>query len=199
MYKTIYFATSNTIKFRFMKQMIDSESFQLEQKVLPLIETQADSVIEVARSKAQQAFDHLQQPVIVEDTGFRIPQLGGFPGVYLKYVMSTIGTEGILNLTSQLDDRSCSFHSAVVYVDENGDTFEFESADYSGNIASEADTATYDQEVLDIWRVFILDDTTQPLSAIPPEERDLIWKKLSKKSAFWEFSKWLHNLENHSE
>ena len=50
------------------------------------VEPQSESVEEIARSKAGQAFAALKRPLIVDDTGLFIKALNGFPGPYAAYV-----------------------------------------------------------------------------------------------------------------
>jgi len=57
----------------------------LARVVLDLPEIQAPTTAEVALVKARAAFAQLGQPVIVEDAGFELVALGGFPGPFIKY------------------------------------------------------------------------------------------------------------------
>ena len=84
------------------------------------VEPQADTVEEIARSKAEQAYAALGVPLIVDDTGLFISALSGFPGPYAAYVQDTIGNDGILRLMSGVPDRSAYFATAVAYADADG-------------------------------------------------------------------------------
>jgi len=81
-----------------------------------------DDVGEIARQKAAFAFEKVGSPVIVDDTGFYISHLNGFPGPYAAYVLDTIGLEGILNLMGGATDRTGYFETAIAYADETGIT-----------------------------------------------------------------------------
>lgn len=84
------------------------------------VEPQADSVAEIARAKAEQAYAALNVPLIVDDTGLFIEALAGFPGPYAAYVQDTAGNDGILRMMAGVLDRRAYFATAVAYADENG-------------------------------------------------------------------------------
>ena len=84
------------------------------------VEPQAESISEIAREKARQAYGALGVPLIVDDTGLFIEALAGFPGPYAAYVQDTIGNEGILRAMSAIENRRAYFATAVAYADENG-------------------------------------------------------------------------------
>ncbi|MFH0927832.1 MAG: RdgB/HAM1 family non-canonical purine NTP pyrophosphatase [Candidatus Micrarchaeota archaeon] len=84
------------------------------------IEIQSDSVSEVARVCAENAYSHIKKPLFVEDSGLFVDALGGFPGVYSSYALEKVGCEGILRLLGQERQRSAKFTCAVAYANENG-------------------------------------------------------------------------------
>jgi XTP/dITP diphosphohydrolase len=79
-----------------------------------------DDVGNIARQKAEFAWNVLKIPLIVDDTAFSIRSLGGFPGPYAAYVLRTIGNEGILKLMEGVQDRSAYFETAIAYADRQG-------------------------------------------------------------------------------
>merc|ERR1712100_713437 len=93
---------------------------------LKLPEIQGDTVAEICHAKAEAAFASLQRPVVVQDSGFAIAALSGFPGPYTKYVLQTIGVEGLLKLMEGQEDRRCGFVACVGFADEDGQVHVFE-------------------------------------------------------------------------
>lgn len=79
-----------------------------------------DDVGEIARQKAAHAYGCLKRPLIVDDTGFSIEALNGFPGPYAAYVLRTIGNEGILRLLERAGDRRAYFETAIGFADSGG-------------------------------------------------------------------------------
>lgn len=135
---TIIFATTNSGKITSLRKSLDRAGLQdikIEARSLNLIEPQADSCEEVASSKAQQAYRLLGAPVLVDDSSFHITALGGFPGVYAKYMNDTLGAEGIVDFMKGKADRSAHFAGVLVYVDEQGERHMFHASPYHGTIA----------------------------------------------------------------
>jgi XTP/dITP diphosphohydrolase len=75
---------------------------------------------EIARGKAQFAYEYLKRPLIVDDTAFSVKGLRGFPGPYAAYALDTIGYRGILRLMEVVPDRRASFETAIAYADGEG-------------------------------------------------------------------------------
>ena len=87
---------------------------------LDIPEHRSDDVGEIARGKAQYAYEHLRTPLIVDDTGFSIDALNGFPGPYAAYILHTIGNTGILELMDGVKNRGAHFTTAIAFVDDAG-------------------------------------------------------------------------------
>ena len=119
----LYFASSNIHKFNEAKKILDTFGINLGFFNCKLEEIQSDSLIEIAKKKAKQAFLKCKKPVIVEDDGLFIESLNGFPGPYSSYVFQTIGNNGILQLLKQ--NRKAKFVSIISFCDKkNIETFE---------------------------------------------------------------------------
>jgi len=87
---------------------------------LDVPEHRSDDVGEIAREKARYAYGMLNTPLIVDDTGFFIDALKGFPGPYAAYVLNAIGNAGILRLMEGVEDRSARFITGIAYADDKG-------------------------------------------------------------------------------
>jgi XTP/dITP diphosphohydrolase len=84
---------------------------------LEVPEHRSSDVAEIARGKARYAYRQLMTPLIVDDTGFFIDALNGFPGPYAAYVLDTIGNPGILKLMEGISDRRARFMTGIAYAD----------------------------------------------------------------------------------
>lgn len=80
-------------------------------------EIRSENIEEIAREAAKIAFETLQKPVVVDDTGFFVNSLNGFPGSYAGIVLNFIGFEGILRLMTENENRASEFRTAVGYYD----------------------------------------------------------------------------------
>jgi XTP/dITP diphosphohydrolase len=90
-------------------------------------ELQCDDLAEIAAHGAREAFEAAPgtDPVFVDDTGFYIRGLRGFPGPYAAYVEHTLGVDRVWEVAADLDDRHAAFTCAIGYADETGvETFE---------------------------------------------------------------------------
>jgi XTP/dITP diphosphohydrolase len=87
---------------------------------LDIPEHRSDDVGEIAKGKAKYAYEHLGTPLIVDDTGFSIDCLKGFPGPYAAYVLHTLGNTGILKLMEGEKNRNAHFTTAIAFADESG-------------------------------------------------------------------------------
>jgi XTP/dITP diphosphohydrolase len=112
----LFFASSNNHKYYEAKNILDSFGISLGFSKSDLEEIQSDSLNDIARKKAQNAFSKCKKPVIVEDDGLFIDSLGGFPGPYSSYVFKTIGNDGILDLLK--NERQAKFISVITYCDD---------------------------------------------------------------------------------
>jgi XTP/dITP diphosphohydrolase len=87
---------------------------------LEIPEHRSDDVEEIARGKALYAYERLQTPLIVDDTGFSIDALNGFPGPYAAYVLHTLGNTGIQKLMDGVKNRNAHFTTAIAFADKAG-------------------------------------------------------------------------------
>ncbi|MFA7198265.1 MAG: RdgB/HAM1 family non-canonical purine NTP pyrophosphatase [Methanoculleus sp.] len=93
---------------------------EVEHVALECPEVRHVDVGEVARGKAEYAYQALSRPLIVDDTGLFIDALGGFPGACAAYVHDTIGNAGILRLMEGVEDRNAHFETAIAFAREDG-------------------------------------------------------------------------------
>jgi len=119
----LFFASSNFHKFKEAKKILENFGINLGFYKCELEEIQSNSLQEIAKNKAIQAFQKCKKPIIVEDDGLFIESLRGFPGPYSSYVFKTIGNEGILKLLKQ--NRKAKFVSIISFYDnKNCESFE---------------------------------------------------------------------------
>lgn len=133
----------------------------------------------------------LHRPVIIEDSGFYIDELGGFPGPFVKYVIKSLGAEGMARLADLTTTRHCHFEGVLVYIDAHGVPRTFTDAGDGGTVADRPTTDPQPGAWSALWDVFIPTDCTEPLSALREEERTRIFDGWAKQSVFTSFGEWL--------
>ncbi len=108
----VWFLTSNEGKLVEAERHLCELGYSVKQLIVDselIYEPQADDLITVAKSKINQALNHIPNDfndgdlIMVEDAGLFVDALHGFPGVYSSFVHSTIGNAGILRLLSHLN------------------------------------------------------------------------------------------------
>jgi len=111
----LYFVTSNTGKFREVKDILTS--FHVVQKDIGYPEIQSSSLEEVITFGLNSLQDTDMERIIIEDSGLFIDAFQGFPGVYSAYAYQSIGSSGILKLMKGVVNRSAVFRSMIGYRD----------------------------------------------------------------------------------
>ena len=120
----VYFVSSNKHKYLEAKEILASFGIKLGFFQARLLEIQSDSLSEIAKAKALDAFSKCKKPIIIEDDALVIPSLGGFPGPYSSYVFDTIGNKGIIELVKK--NRAAKFYATISYCDKRKKPLLFE-------------------------------------------------------------------------
>ena len=71
------------------------------------------------KSKALHAYALFKKPLVVEDTCLFLDAFPDFPGTYSKFMVRTIGLEGVLRLLDG-KKRAAAFVTLVAFVNEGG-------------------------------------------------------------------------------
>lgn len=94
-----------------------SLALELESVALDLPEIQELDLATVLRAKADEAWRRLGRPLVVEDTGLELAALGGFPGPLVKWLLQSVGAEGIAHLGHALGDAGVRARCGLLYRD----------------------------------------------------------------------------------
>lgn len=84
---------------------------------LDLPEIQSLDMEEVLRAKAWHAWQTVQQPVVVEETGLELAALNGFPGPLVKWMLEAVGAEGIARTALALSDPRAKAVCLLMWTD----------------------------------------------------------------------------------
>ena len=190
----ISFVTSNQEKVKAVERSLAyarRSDIKIKQINLDIIEPQFDSVAEISKYKAMEAFKLLQSPVLVEDGGLVIPALDGFPGPYTKYVLKTIGADGILRLLSGIADRSAKFVSFATFVDAGGRVQQFERRGDNFEIACERKDIVHPEAWSDLWQVIYLKKYGKMLCELSAQELLEYTEQSETSGSLQQFVRWL--------
>jgi len=185
MSKTITIVTSNKGKIHSLTHALEGLDFQVESLNLDLLEPQYNTIEDVAKYKANEAFRQLKKPVIVHDGGLVVPALKGFPGVYTKYVSETLTPQDFVNLMKDKEDKTCYLTQSMIYVDEKGELHQFQDK-LMGKIADTVSTVDNDKGWGMLWQVFVPKGADKPLAEIPEDVFDNEIRPIAKTNSVWE-------------
>ncbi len=186
----IIFATSNAGKAKTLARRLDPTKYRVVQKQLDISEIQADSALEIAVFKAQYAFAHTRQPVIVQDSSFHIHALNNFPGPYVKFINETLEPDGIIKLMQGVEDRSCHFEQALAYADANG-VQSFVHQSHPGRLADQVFDDDSDHAWSALWKIYIPPGSRKVLAALTTDELKNLKTPGGNQSEFAQFIRWL--------
>ncbi len=153
------------------------------------------SVQEVSRAKALQAFATLQRPLIVEDSGFVIDALKGFPGPFSKYVLETIGIQGILKLMEGEKNRKCGWVGTATYVDSAGSLHPFNRLGGGYRLAHHASGISSPFAWSPYWQICEVIRLGKTLSALSAEELAVLRSDPAEKGSLALFAEWVKEQE----
>jgi len=184
----IYFVTTNDKKVERLVDALkrrDVSHTKIIQRKINLPEPRSEEVWEITDSKARFAYNQLRGPCIVQDSGFFINSLKGFPRTFINFTLDTIGLEGIMNLTLG-KDRACSFRHCLTYINRNlVSNFYSES---HGTLAGE-ERGRESEWVL--HRVFIPHGSTKTIAEMSPREMEDYRDSRAKDYYTAKFARWL--------
>jgi XTP/dITP diphosphohydrolase len=136
----ITFVTGNAGKLRELAEQVAPFGIAVVQDKRGYPEVQADTLAEVAQEGARHLLaTGLEPPFLLEDSGLFVAALRGFPGVYSRHALDTIGCAGLLKLMAdvELESRSAAFQAHLLYVDPAGRMHGFDGV-CPGRIAERA-------------------------------------------------------------
>lgn len=120
--KDLYFVTTNQKKFTSLKESLELIGINLQQLEFDFEEGRDLNIKAVAENKLAQAKREFpDKKIIVDDRGFFIPSLNGFPGPFVKLLLDSFSYKGLIKLMEGENDRRAYFSFAVGYFDGKKD------------------------------------------------------------------------------
>lgn len=132
----LYFATGNARKIIEASQELAAWGIDFQPQAVSIDEIQHQDPAEITKQKARSAFLKVRAPVVVQDTNWSIPALGGFPGGYMKDVAAWWSAADWLAVIDRHEDRTIICQEHIVYYD--GQQLMHFVAEYPGVISKEA-------------------------------------------------------------
>lgn len=174
-----------------MKVVFEGLPVEIVQAEMDIPEPQSNNLRVIAKAKVRFAYEQLREPVIVQDSGFYIPSLNGFPGALVNHVLTTIGIDGIIKLVED-EERGCSFNQCLCYYDGGNLAHKpvfFESS-VSGSLSPQPRGTMKDHFWSELALVFIPEGYSKTQAEMSDAEYLVVREKTSNHYAK-KFSKWL--------
>ena len=191
----INFITSNQGKIKSLENSLklkDVDVFVCARN-LDIMEPQFDTVHEVSKFKALKAFEILKEPLLVEDGGFSVFELKGFPGVYTKYILKTLGADGILKLMHDIKNRTAKFISVATFINEDGDVFQFEREGGEFEISKEKVDIQSPFAWSELWKIIYLKEYNKNLCELSEQEVYGYYERIGANGSIQKFVDWYVN------
>jgi non-canonical purine NTP pyrophosphatase (RdgB/HAM1 family) len=184
---TILFATGNQRKINEANDTLESFGVTVEPISIEFDEIQHHNPSEITKAKARAAYAILSQPVVVSDTSWSIPALGGFPGGYMRDVGIWWSEQDWLNIMAGHDDKTIICQEHLAYYDGR-DLVHF-SQEYEGTFLSQIQGPIVNEKE-SFERVASLDGK----NSLAEGQANRILNGEKKQLAHWQkFGEWLNS------
>ena len=126
----LHFVTSNPNKFQELSELLDCNLFRIE---LDLKEIQTTDLYELVKFKLCQAYEHVEVPVIVEDTSLYFDAWNELPGPLVKFFLKNLGVSGMVRALDEFNNNSASAACCLGFT-KDGEIMQLFEGKVKGNI-----------------------------------------------------------------
>jgi XTP/dITP diphosphohydrolase len=193
MKKKIYFVTSNAGKVANADTALRPFGIAVEQININLIESRSEDSAEIALEKARQAYAECGKPLIVEDSGFFIKALCGFPMTHIKFSLKTIGIKNIITILQDVTDRRAEWRMTLAYVLGKNKFHSFTFIE-KGEIARQIRPIKRPM-TSDYWRIYIpkmVKGNTRALSKMTADDLNAWQNYYARHNQFQILGRWIN-------
>ncbi len=99
----LHFVTSNPNKLSELSELLECD---LASFALDLQEIQTTDLHQLVKYKLQQAYEHVQAPVIVEDTSLYFEAWNELPGPLVKWFLKNLGLSGLVRALAEFNNNT---------------------------------------------------------------------------------------------
>ena len=103
-----------------LRDISDRIGLELLRRDINLPEIQSTDVVEVATEKAKEAYARLGVPILIDDASLTFNHWKTLPGALIKFFMTNVGANGLLDMLKGAEDRRCVMDCVLVYYDQEG-------------------------------------------------------------------------------
>lgn len=186
------FATGNYGKYASVKEKCESMNIDVNFFEFDAKEPDINDISVISKEKAKEAYEKIQSPVLVNDSGFYIedyPNMPGYPGAFVKRSGISSNIEQLLDTMKNVENRSCYFLECMTYYD--GIEFKQFYGKSEGILTTSIKGKSVNKAWSSLWNVFIPKNYTLTLAEMSDEERTN--RKDGHTSSITEFLNWYVN------
>ncbi len=187
--ENLTYVTGNYGKYISVKEKFDSAGIEIEYLNCDLNEPNVNDIEFISKEKAKQAYEKVEKPVFVADSGFYIedyPNNPNYPGAFVKRSGVSSDVNKLLNTMKNVENRNCYFLDCLTFYD--GKKFSQFFGKSSGILSSELRGEANKKAKSNLWYVFIPTNCTKTLAEMTDYERNN--RDDNRTSATDQFIKW---------
>lgn len=171
--ENLTYVTGNYGKYISVKEKFENNNIVIEYFDCDLDEPEVNDIKYISKEKAKKAFEMLNKPVFVADTGFYIeeyPGNPGYPGAFVKRSGISSDIDSLLELMKDVDNRKCYFLDCLTFYDGN-EYYQFFGIS-KGSLAYEKRGNTLKRAKSNLWYIFIPNNCDKTLAEMNDYERN---------------------------
>lgn len=187
--ENITYVTGNYGKYISVKEQFEKENISIDFFTYDLDELDINDIEVISKDKARQAYEMLNKPVFVADSGFYIenyPNNPGYPGAFVKRSGVASDVDKLLETMKDVNNRGCYFLDCLTFYD--GNEFHQFFGINKGALSEEKKGNNLKKAKSNLWYVFIPNNCTKTLAEMTDYER--CNRQDDRTSATTEFINW---------
>jgi|HubBroStandDraft_1064217.scaffolds.fasta_scaffold07294_12 non-canonical purine NTP pyrophosphatase (RdgB/HAM1 family) len=161
---SLLFVTSSHGKLAEVRRIVGTPVEMID---IELVEPQAVDLDVVVAAKAQQAYEHVRRPVIVEDSGLFISAWNGLPGALVKWFLQCVDVTGICDMLHEFPVREATARTCVGFHDGQLRIFE-------GTVKGSIARSPRGERGFGFDSIFIPEGSERTFGEMGPEQKDQV-------------------------
>lgn len=181
------FYTSSSKKYSYAETIFSGDTntnINLIHKSFDFKELQTEDPQENLLFKLNQIPHVPSSCVFIEDSTFYIDALNGFPSLYTKYILSSLGAQGIINLLAGKDNRKCYFTNHLALRTENNKVVFFSGITSGLSISHSLLEQSNATGWSDLWQILKVTDDGSFYCQLTEEHRNFFNQQNSNTDAY---------------
>lgn len=190
--ENLVYVSGNLKKYMSVKEHFLENGISVDFLEQDLFEPEINNIEYISKTKAREAYEILERPCFVADSGFYIdcyPGKPGYPGAFAKRSGVSSNIESLLKIMEGVQRRTCRFVDCLTFYDGN-DFYTFYGIS-EGTLAEEPKGNEMVKAKSNLWKVFIPNNCSKTLAEMTDIERKN--RNDGSTSATEEFIKWYKN------